>query len=66
LSLYFTVRQQPYVITMSATHPLLILILGIAVVLAAGCTQPATDQQKTPAVTMTNLVSPCPPSDDVR
>jgi murein DD-endopeptidase MepM/ murein hydrolase activator NlpD len=48
---------------MSAIHSLLILIIGIAVILAAGCTQPAVDQQKTPetpAVKMTNTVAPVP------
>ena len=48
---------------MSAIHYLLILIIGIAVILAAGCTQPAVEQQKipeTPAVKMTNPVAPIP------
>lgn len=50
---------------MSATQSLLILILGISIVFAAGCTQPAADQQKAPAVTMTNPVAPIPlPSTD--
>jgi murein DD-endopeptidase MepM/ murein hydrolase activator NlpD len=53
---------------MSAKHSLLILILGIALILAAGCTQPSVVKQKaaeTPAVTMTNPVAPIPiPSTD--
>ena len=48
---------------MSAIHSLLILIIGMCMILAAGCTQPAVDQQKTPetpAVKMTNTVAPVP------
>jgi hypothetical protein len=61
---------------MSAQRTLFILLLGIAVVLAAGCTQPAAKQQPAPAttpaitgatatpshttVTMTNPVAPIP------
>jgi len=48
---------------MSATHGLLILIIAVAAILAAGCTQPAAEQQKTtetPLVTMTNPVAPVP------
>ena len=48
---------------MSAKHALLILIIGIALVLAAGCTQPAAEQQQTPgtpAVTMTVPFGPIP------
>ncbi len=47
---------------MSAKHVLFILI-GIAMLLAAGCTQPAGEPQKTtaePVVTMTNPVAPIP------
>ncbi len=48
---------------MSAKHALLILIIGIAMILATGCTQPATVQQQpqeTPAVTMTVPFGPIP------
>jgi murein DD-endopeptidase MepM/ murein hydrolase activator NlpD len=48
---------------MSAIHTLLVLIIGIAVVLVAGCTQPAVVQQQvpdTPVVNMTNPVAPVP------
>jgi hypothetical protein len=48
---------------MSAKHSLLILIIGISLVLAAGCTQPAVQQQKapeTPAMTMTVPFGPIP------
>lgn len=53
---------------MSAKHSVLIIFISIAVILSAGCTQPAADQQKTPetpVVTMTNPVAPIPlPSTD--
>ncbi len=53
---------------MSAAHTLLILAIGIAMVLAAGCTQPSAEKQTatgTPGVTMTNPVAPIPlPSTD--
>ena len=48
---------------MSAIHSLLILVIGICVILAAGCTQPAVDQQKTPetpVLTMSVPVAPVP------
>lgn len=48
---------------MSAKLSLLIIVVGIAVILAAGCTQPAAEGQKTsetPVVTMTNPVAPVP------
>jgi len=54
---------------MSTKHFILIFILGIAVILAAGCTQPAVQQQPVPAttvtltepaLTMTNPVAPVP------
>lgn len=47
---------------MSAKHALLILIIGIACILAAGCTQPAAVQQQPepPAVTMTVPFGPIP------
>ena len=48
---------------MSAIHTLLILIIGICMILVAGCTQPAVVQQQvpeTPAVKMTNPVAPVP------
>lgn len=48
---------------MSPKHSLLLIMIGIAVILAAGCTQPAAEQQKVPEaplVTMTNPVAPVP------
>ena len=48
---------------MSMKPSVLILIIGIAVVLVAGCTQPAVVQQQapeTPVATMTNPVAPVP------
>jgi len=51
---------------MSATHPVLLIIIGIAVILAAGCTQPAIEKQtlqETPVVTMTVPVTPLNSSD---
>ncbi len=48
---------------MSAIHSLLILIIGIAMILTAGCTQPAVVQQQVPetsAVKITNPIAPVP------
>ncbi len=48
---------------MSLKHSVLIIIIGIAVILAAGCTQPVSEQKQapgTPVVTMTNPVAPIP------
>ena len=48
---------------MSSAHTFLILTIGIAMILAAGCTQQAADNQAatgTPVVTMTNPVAPVP------
>ena len=48
---------------MSATHSVLILIIAITMILAAGCTQPATVQQTsavTPALKMTVPFAPIP------
>jgi murein DD-endopeptidase MepM/ murein hydrolase activator NlpD len=54
---------------MSATRSVLIIIIGITVILAAGCTQPAAQQQPVPAtpaaptefvLTMINPVAPVP------
>jgi CubicO group peptidase (beta-lactamase class C family) len=53
---------------MSAHHFLLIIVIGIAVVLTAGCTQPAVEKQKfpeTPVVTMTVQVPPLTGSDAI-
>lgn len=48
---------------MSAIHSLLILIIGMSIIFAAGCTQPAVEQQKTPetpVVTMSVPIAPVP------
>ena len=48
---------------MPAKHIVLIIIVSIAVILAAGCTQPAVEKQQvpvTPVVIMTNPVPPIP------
>ncbi len=53
---------------MSAKYFLLIIFVGIAVILAAGCTQPAIEKQtvpETPGVTMTVPVTPLNGSDAV-
>ncbi|WAC05864.1 MAG: M23 family metallopeptidase [Methanoregula sp.] len=46
---------------MSAKHSLLILIIGIALVLAAGCIQPAAEQPKAPETSFVNMTVPFPP-----
>ena len=53
---------------MSATHPVLLIIIGIAIILAAGCTQSAVEKQTSqerPAVTMAVPVTPLNGSDAV-
>ena len=46
---------------MSARRSLLILIIGIAVILAAGCIQPAAVQQPSPASPVLNVTVPFAP-----
>jgi murein DD-endopeptidase MepM/ murein hydrolase activator NlpD len=45
----------------SAKHVLLIVIIGIAVILAAGCTQYAAQQQQTPETPVVNMTVPVAP-----
>lgn len=46
---------------MSANHFLLIIVIGIAVVLTAGCTQPAVEKQKFPETPVVTMTVPVPP-----
>lgn len=46
---------------MSVTHSLLILIIGICMILAAGCTQPAADTQPIPETLVVNMTVPVEP-----
>jgi len=46
---------------MSAIHTLLVLIIGITLILAAGCTQPAAKQQQLPDTPVVNMINPVAP-----
>jgi hypothetical protein len=52
------VERQPYVITMSAKYPVLIILIIIGTIVLAGCTQPAGEKPPVPATTLTTTAAP--------